>query len=121
MKKTIACFLAIFILVAPAFAYPQDEFDDCVSSSKNNTELTDVTDESIRGIIGKEHEYADSLGIFGTPTFVFDDGEVVFLKTFTPAAEDSVAEFEHFLGVSRRSNIGEIKRPQPPWPKGVMD
>ena len=82
---------------------------------------SDVTDDSIRGIIGKEHEYADSLGIFGTPTFVFEDGEVVFLKTFTPAAEDSVAEFEHFLGVSRRSNIGEIKRPQPPWPKGVMD
>ena len=81
----------------------------------------DVADDSIRGIIGKDHVKAASLGIFGTPTFVFEDGEVVFLKTFPPAAEDSVAEFEHFLGISRRSNIGEIKRPQPPWPKGALD
>ena len=49
MKNILACLLAIFIFVAPAYSYPQDEFDDCVSSSKNNTELTDVTDESIKG------------------------------------------------------------------------
>ncbi len=81
----------------------------------------DVTDDSIRSIIGKDHVKAESLGIFGTPTFVFEDGGVVFLKTFPPAAEDSVAEFEHFLEISKRSNIGEIKRPQPPWPKGALD
>ena len=53
-----------------------------------------MNEDSIRHNIARDHEYADSLGIFGTPTFVFDDGEVVFLKTFPPAPEDSVAEFE---------------------------
>ena len=49
MKNVLACLLAIFILAAPAIAYPQDAFDDCYSSSKENTELAEVTDDSIKG------------------------------------------------------------------------
>ena len=100
----------------------QEIFDVAVDAGADLDKLqNDLNEDSIRHNIARDHEYADSLGIFGTPTFVFDDGEVVFLKTFPPAPEDSVAEFEHFLAISKRSNIGEIKRPQPPWPKGVLD
>ena len=71
--------------------------------------------------IGKDHEEAVSLGIFGTPTFLFESGNVAFLKTFIPPVEDSVGALEAFLATaSQRSYVGEIKRPQPPWPKGAM-
>ncbi len=49
MKYILACLLAIFVLAAPALAYPQDEFDDCFSSSKENTELEELSDDSIKG------------------------------------------------------------------------
>ena len=35
----IAILLAIFFFVSPTYAYPQLEFDECVSSSKDNPEL----------------------------------------------------------------------------------
>jgi len=59
-------------------------------------------------------------GIFGTPTFIFEDGTAAFLKTFTPPEDDSLAAFENMVMMARnRPYFGELKRPQPPWPQGV--
>ncbi len=70
--------------------------------------------------IGQDHEYAVSKGIFGTPTFIFEDGSAAFLKTFTPPEDESMAAFDGFLKMAlNRPYFGELKRPQPPWPRGV--
>jgi predicted DsbA family dithiol-disulfide isomerase len=72
--------------------------------------------------IGKDHEEAVEMGVFGTPTFVFEDGSAAFLKTYTPPEEDTMDAFEHLLGVARgHKYFGELKRPQPPWPRGATD
>ena len=49
MKYIIVFFLATLLFATPSFAYPQEEFTDCVNSSKENPELINVTDESIKG------------------------------------------------------------------------
>ena len=70
--------------------------------------------------IGRDHEEAIEQGIFGTPTFIFEDGTAAFLKTFTPPEEESLPAFENMVAMARsRPYFGELKRPQPPWPQGV--
>ncbi|MFW6174786.1 MAG: hypothetical protein ACOC5K_03320, partial [Chloroflexota bacterium] len=60
-------------------------------------------------------------GVFGTPTLVFGDDQPVFLKTFTPPPEEALPMWERFVALSRGAGyLGEIKRPQPPWPRGVF-
>jgi predicted DsbA family dithiol-disulfide isomerase len=72
--------------------------------------------------VGADHERAAELGIFGTPTFVFADSPPTFVKTYTPPKTEAVAAFRHFIALSRDSKLfGEIKRPQPPWPRGVFE
>ena len=72
--------------------------------------------------IGIDHEEALTHGVFGTPTFVFEDGTAAFLKMFTPPKEESMGAFKDFMGIaSSRKYFGELKRPQPPWPRGVRD
>ncbi|HKI83442.1 MAG TPA: DsbA family protein [Candidatus Krumholzibacteria bacterium] len=82
----------------------------------------DLEDPALREKVGRDHQEAVALGIFGTPTYVFENGNVAFLKAFLPPPEDAVSEFEHFVAIaSHRNYIGELKRPQPPWPKGALD
>ena len=82
----------------------------------------DMKDPELRKIIGDDHEGAVSEGIFGTPTYVFENGNSAYLKAFIPDDEDAVAAFEHYIAIANHRNyFGEIKRPQPPWPKGVLD
>ena len=81
----------------------------------------DLRDPELRKVIGSQHEEAVEQGIFGTPTFVFENGNAAFIKAFIPPQDDAMAEWGHFVAIaSKRSYIGEIKRPQPPWPKGAM-
>lgn len=81
----------------------------------------DMKDPALRRKIGEEHEAAISEGIFGTPTYVFENGNMAYLKAFIPDDEDAVASFEHYIALANHRNyFGEIKRPQPPWPKGVL-
>ena len=82
----------------------------------------DLKDPELVKIIARDHtEASDKHGVFGTPTFLFETGNSVYLKTFIPPVEDSVEFFDHFVGLmSGRSYIGEVKRPQPPWPKGAV-
>lgn len=82
----------------------------------------DLGDRSILKIIGRDHiEAVENHGIFGTPTFVFENGNSVYMKSFIPPEDDSVTTFEHFLALmAERAFVGELKRPQPPWPKGAL-
>ena len=82
----------------------------------------DLEDPALLEIVAKDHEEAvGTHGAFGTPTFIFEDGQSSYIKTFIPPEEESLEAFEHFIGLmSKRSYIGEVKRPQPPWPKGAV-
>ena len=72
--------------------------------------------------IGIDHEEALTHGVFGTPTFVFADGSSAFLKMFTPPENETMSAFNDFMGIaSRRKYFGELKRPQPPWPRNARD
>ena len=82
----------------------------------------DLADPELVQVVARDHEEsAEQHGAFGTPTFVFENGQSAYLKTFIPPEEESVETFEHFVGLmSSRSYIGEVKRPQPPWPRGAV-
>ena len=89
----------------------------------NVTQLEkDIRDPSLISIISEDHiEATEKHGIFGTPTFVFPNGQSAYVKTFIPPEDQGMKTFEHFLGLfMERSYIGEVKRPQPPWPKGAL-
>ena len=81
-----------------------------------------VEDPATVAQVGRDHtEAVEQHGVFGTPTFVFEVGGAAYLKTFIPPETESVAFFEHFAGMTaRRAYFGELKRPQPPWPKGAI-
>ena len=82
----------------------------------------DMKDPELLEIIGREHtEAVESHGVFGTPTFLFENGNSAYLKTFVPPEEEATAFFEHFVAMIAHSPyVGELKRPQPPWPKGSL-
>ena len=81
-----------------------------------------VEDPATVAQVGRDHtEAVEQHGVFGTPTFVFEVGGSAYLKTFIPPEAESVAFFEHFAGMTAsRAYFGELKRPQPPWPKGAI-
>ena len=82
----------------------------------------DIDNPSTLKQIEQDHEEATDLGVFGTPTFVFQDGTSAFLKMFTPPEKESIGAFQDFMGIaSNRRYFGELKRPQPPWPRGAQD
>jgi len=82
----------------------------------------DLDDRALLKNIARDHtEAVEVHGVFGTPTFVFENGNAVYLKTFLPPQEDTVSFFEHFVALmADRPYLGELKRPQPPWPKGAV-
>ena len=82
----------------------------------------DMKDEALVRNVELDHtEAVERHGVFGTPTFVFDNGHSVYLKSFIPPEEESVTFFGHFLGMMRGMPfVGELKRPQPPWPKNAV-
>ena len=72
--------------------------------------------------VGIDHEESLTHGVFGTPTFVFEDGTAAFLKMFTPPDGEAMSAFNDFMGIaSGRKYFGELKRPQPPWPRDSRD
>jgi hypothetical protein len=57
----------------------------------------------------------DDHGVFGTPTFLFDGGDPVFVKTSIPPADDSLPFFETLQRFSaQRPYVRELKKPRPP-------
>ena len=84
----------------------------------------DLHDRSTLDEIAASHAYAvEEVGVFGTPTFVFEGGGSAFLKLIRPREpEQALSAFNSLLGLMRdEAFVGEVKRPQPPWPKGVFD
>ena len=81
----------------------------------------DLKDKELIKIVVRDHtEAVEEHGVFGTPTFIFDNGNSAYLKSFIPPEEDSAEFFDNFVALMRnRSYVGEVKRPQPPWPKGL--
>jgi hypothetical protein len=82
----------------------------------------DLADEVILQDLAESHTQAvEEFGVFGVPTFVFPDGTSAFLKTYRPSDEEAVPMFQELLNVMGKwKYIGEVKRPQPPWPKGIF-
>ena len=77
----------------------------------------DSRDRSFLPLIGTDYEEArDRYGIFGTPTFVFPNGEAAYLKLRpVPPGPDTMSVFDDFLRAGRdRPYILEVKRPSPP-------
>ena len=93
------------------------------SAGLNVSDFTAMLDDpaSLRKI-GEDHEAAVALGVFGTPTFVFEDGTSAFLKMFTPPEDETMGAFNAFIDIAGdRKYFGELKRPQPPWPRDARD
>ena len=82
----------------------------------------DLADKSIIKYLGETHTHSvEEYGVFGVPTFIFPNGTSAFVKTYNPPEEEAVEMFESIINVMGKWNhIGEVKRPQPPWPKGVF-
>ncbi len=84
----------------------------------------DLDDPEILAAVVADHEAATTQenGIFGTPTFLFENGHTAYMKTFIPPKEEAVEVFDSFVSLfGSRTYVGEIKSPQPPWPKGALD
>ncbi len=81
----------------------------------------DMEDPSVVKTIVESHtEATEKYGAFGVPTFVFPNGGSAFLKMYYPSKEEAVEIYDSLTKLmSKWVNIGEIKRPQPPWPAGV--
>ena len=76
----------------------------------------DLNDRSLLTKLSEDHSFAaETLGIFGTPTLVFPEGEAMFLKMSPPPPEESISVFTEVSHLAeQRHNIQEVKRPQPP-------
>ncbi len=83
----------------------------------------DLDDPDALATVAADHEVATGdRGIFGTPTFVFENGHAAYMKTFIPPEDEAVEVFDNFVSLfGGRTYVGEIKSPQPPWPKGALD
>ena len=82
----------------------------------------DVADPDLLNELAESHTKAvDDVGAFGVPTFVFPGGKSAFLKIFIPPDDQAVDMHETlFKTMSEFAHVGEFKRPQPPWPHGVI-
>ena len=84
----------------------------------------DLNDRTTLDEIAASHtEAVEERGVFGTPTFVFENGASAFLKVIRPRSPEEAAKaFDSVVDVMQGVVfVGELKRPQPPWPKGVFD
>jgi len=78
----------------------------------------DGTEDNIRGVFLDamgDHNQARQLGIFGSPTIVFDEDRVVFVKLDeAPTGEPARSLLHHIETLAGRAEIREIKRPHRP-------
>ena len=82
----------------------------------------DLKDRAILEVIGRSHsEAVEKHRAFGVPTFVFPNGSAMYLKLYPPPEGEALSVFDALMkvmGVWRY--VGEVKRPQPPWPSGLQ-
>jgi hypothetical protein len=84
--------------------------------------LEDQADPDLLRELGESHTTAvEEHGVFGVPTYVFPGGNAAFLKMFVPSEEQSAEIFDSMSKViGQFEHVGEMKRPQPPWPHDVL-
>ena len=72
--------------------------------------------------IGESHTKAvEEYGVFGVPTYVSPNGNAAFVKMFIPPDDEAAGMYDTIKTmVSDHRHIGEVKRPQPPWPHGII-
>ncbi len=82
----------------------------------------DLADPDLLRELGESHTRAvEEYGAFGVPTFVFPSGKAAFLKLFVPPEEQSEEMYDSLVKVMGEfGHLGELKRPQPPWPHRVI-
>ena len=80
---------------------------------------TDIADPPILDALARDHRQAvGELGVFGTPTFVFQDGASAYVRLSEPPDRaDALRVFDALVGVAAgEPGILEIKRPNKPSP-----
>ena len=84
--------------------------------------LEDQADPDLLREIGESHTKAvEEHGVFGVPTYVFPGGNSAFLKMFIPPDDRAADIFNSVSKVMEEfEHVGELKRPQPPWPHEVL-
>jgi len=82
----------------------------------------DLVDPDLLREIAESHTKAvEEHGAFGVPTYVFPTGGSAFIKMFIPPDDQAGAIYDNLTEmVSTLKHVGEVKRPQPPWPHGVI-
>ena len=82
----------------------------------------DAADPELLKDIAESHTIAvEEHGAFGVPTFISPSGNATFLKMFIPPVEQSADIFTTMTkAMDEFDHVGEFKRPQPPWPHGVI-
>ncbi len=82
----------------------------------------DLLDPDLLRELGESHTKAvEEHGAFGVPTYVFPNGHAAFIKMFITPAEEAVEMYHDLMKVAAdHKYLGEMKRPQPPWPHGVI-
>lgn len=86
--------------------------------------MSDLSDSStLQEVIQSHEEATQQYGVFGTPTFRFSNGGSAFLKMLRPDTEEQASRAFDLLKKLMEDElfVGELKRPQPPWPKGVFN
>ena len=74
----------------------------------------DMSDRTLLSRLAEDHTFAvETLGVFGTPTLVFAERKVIFMKLDSPPPlEDCVLVFNEVRHLAeQRQYITEIKRP----------
>lgn len=77
----------------------------------------DVADRSLLSKIGDDYDHArETLGVFGVPTIVFENGESAYVKILPkPSKDEAVKVWDEVSNtIANRPSIYEIKRPTPP-------
>ena len=83
--------------------------------------IKDLDDRSAVQEIAESHRQAvEEHGVFGTPTFIFPGGGSAFLKMLKPkSTQEAAKSYSTLLELMQNEMlVGEVKRPQPPWPQG---
>lgn len=80
----------------------------------------DLQADEVFPIVREEYlKGKNEIGVFGTPTIVFDNGNAAYLKFTWHGTDEEALEFFHdFVATVRdRPEVLEIKRPTPPAPQ----
>ena len=76
----------------------------------------DLQSDEVFQVIKADYEEGRRIGVFGTPTIIFENGEGAYLQVdFRNLPSDPVEFWHEFVKTVRdRPEVREIKRPQPP-------